>query len=181
MKPKFKINNSYDSPENLDYDILGFHKYRPLIKGELVNVKYYRNVEGELDNRIFSDLILEEIRTYIRNEDGDLLRREMEIVFFLEDEEVGCRKNGLTKTYSHPESMIEGATRRNNIIEEAKAYVKKHLANWSDRFDLLSLFAPYIAYYREGFRSPLISGIESADKPYLTSQMKIDLIAILTF
>jgi hypothetical protein len=35
---KFKINNSIDSPEFLDYDILGFHKKRTVIKGELKSI-----------------------------------------------------------------------------------------------------------------------------------------------
>ncbi|NJO64324.1 MAG: hypothetical protein HC836_41010 [Richelia sp. RM2_1_2] len=108
--------NAKKPPINLDYDIIGLHKKRYLVKGELVKVEYY----GEYNpvNKQYSKLVVSEDRIYYR-ENQMAHKREMTIKWYLNDGSVGFSKDTL-KYYSTTEAMSELDTRRSNIISELK-------------------------------------------------------------
>lgn len=108
--------NPQKPPMNLDYDIIGLHKKRYLVKGELIKVEYY----GEYNHttKQYSKLVVSEDRVYYRvNQMVD--RREMVIKWYDNDGTV-CTTKNTTKYYSITESMQELDTRRANIIADLK-------------------------------------------------------------
>lgn len=174
-KPKFKENGSYNSPENIDYDVLGFHKKRLIVKGELILVEYYRNYDGVT----YSDLILDETRTYFRNGIGLIQHRSQNVRWYLEDNTIGCEKITM-KYYSSSESIDEGITRRNNIINDAKIYALGTIGQ-AYGFDLMNSLKTQIDLYVQGYTQPLKDGVNTSTKPYLTQANKDALVVILTF
>lgn len=110
----YNLNNPSSVPLLLDYDILGLHKKRTLVKGELVLVEYY----GKYNSGVYSDLVVREDRIYYRVNQM-VSRREMEIKWYLNDSTVGTTKNNI-KYYSVTEGMQELDTRRSNVISELK-------------------------------------------------------------
>lgn len=172
---KFKINNSYKSPENLDYDIRGFHKKRTIIKGELLVVEYYRNFDGTN----YSDLIVKETRTYNRNGIGLVITRSLNIKWYLLDDTIGCEKNTI-KYYSSSESIDEGIVRRKNIFADAKTYLLETIGQ-AYSFDFLLSVKTQMDYYIEGYKQPLIDAVNNSTKTYMTSQIKTDVATILIF
>lgn len=173
--PKFKVNNSNNSPERLDYDILGLHKKRTIIAGELRLVEYYRNFNGVT----YSDLAVRESRTFTRNGIGLVLYRTLFVEWFLDNDTVGTTITSI-KYYSPSESIDEGIDRRTNVISDAKIYCLNAIGQ-AYAFDLLLGLKALIEVYRDGYKQPLIDAVNASTKPYLTSQMKTDIINILTF
>ena len=114
---KFKLNNSFSSPEIIDYDILGLHKKRVIVKGELKTIEYYQKYDGTT----YSDLIVKETRTYTRDSIGLVAQRTLTSEWYLKDETVGLLTTNI-KYYAPNEAIEEGITRRNNIIADAKIY-----------------------------------------------------------
>lgn len=175
MANKFKINKSSNSPERIDYDILGYHKKRTIVFGELRTVEYYKNFDGTN----YSDLIVRESRTYTRNNLGLVQYRTLFVEWFLDDNTLGTTVTTI-KYYSPIESIDEGIDRRTNVISDAKIYVLGAVGQ-SYAFDLLLGLKALIEVYRDGYKQPLIDAVNASTKPYLTSQMKTDITNILTF
>lgn len=172
---RFKLHNSNESPENIDYDIFGLHKKRTIVKGELLCTEYYR----EYDGTNYSDLIVKEERAYNRDALGLVQTRVQTVTWYLYDGKVGCVKK-TTKYYSPQESIEEGVSRRDNVISEAKIYCLGALGQ-AYAFDLLTGLKPYIAIYLDGYKQPLIDSVNASTKPYLTPAMKTIITSILTF
>jgi len=175
ISSKFKIHSKYDSPELFDYDIMGFHKKRTIIKGELSIIEYYKYYNG-ID---YSDLIVRETRIYTRNSLGLVLYRTLVSDWYLENGNIGYTKTNI-KYYSPQESINEGIIRRENVIDEAKIYVLNTVGQ-SNAFDLLNTVKSYIELYKDGYKQPLLDSISSIDKSYLTQTIKNNIVSILTF
>jgi len=172
---KFRINNSSDSPERLDYDIMGLHKKRTILVGELRTIEYYRNFNGSE----YSELVVRESRTYTRNELGLVEYRTLLSEWFLNNDEVGTTITNI-KYYSPVESVDEGIQRRKNIIADAKIYCLDTLGQ-SYAFDLLISLKSYIDIYTDGYKQPLLDAVTNSTKPYLTSELKSNIVDLLTF
>lgn len=113
----FNIDDTIDpqkAPLSLDYDIIGLHKKRGLVKGELILVEYY----GKYENGVYSDLVVREDRVYYRINQM-VSKREMDIKWYLNDGTIGTTKHTI-KYYSVTEGMQELDTRRSNVISELK-------------------------------------------------------------
>jgi hypothetical protein len=103
-------------PVDIDYDIIGLHKKRTMVTGELIKVEYFGNYN--INTKVYSKKIVSEDRTYYKI--NQLLhRREMTIKWYLNDDSVGFEKS-TTKYYSVTEGMNELDTRRANIISDLK-------------------------------------------------------------
>lgn len=174
-KPKFKINESYSSPENIDYDILGFHKKRTIILGELVKVEYYRHYDGVT----YSDLILEETRAYTRDSNGLATHRNLNVKWYLKDGTIGVEKDTI-KYYSPSEAIDEGMTRRGNIVGMAKLYVLSQvgLANGQDFLGSVNSEA---TLFVNGSTQPLRDAVTASTKPYMTPTIKGTTVFLLTY
>jgi len=164
----FKINDSTDSPINLDYDILGLHKKRTITQGELRLVEYYK--EYNPSGGTFSNLVLQEYRDYTRDAFGLVQYRTQTTHWLLDDGTTGATKQ-TTKYYSPTESIAEGITRRTNIIDEAKIYCLGSIGR-DYGFDLLTTYKFETQLYIDGHRTPLINAISATTKPYMGTKQK---------
>lgn len=187
ITPKFKINNSYESPLDLNYDLLGLHKYEyiemvdPLHKGEMTKVEYYKTLAGDPNNIAnYSNLILTEHRSYTR--DGAtalLIYRDQTIEWYLEDGTIGETKKK-RKFYQLKDSIEEGQTRRDNIITFAKLYLLQQIGLANGQF-LLAEITPYITTYLQGNHQPLLDALAVSPDAFWTPTIRATTIAILTF
>lgn len=166
----FKVNNSNKSPEFIDYEILGFHKKKTIVFGELIKVEYYK----EFDGINYSDLVVEENRQYIRDNNGLVTSRIKECKWYYMNGQVGLSKIS-TKFYTLEEAIEEGIQRRSNIISCMKAYILSEigLENFlkliEELEDKINLFIKGSTYY-------LVNYIENIQKPYLNEQIKQEII-----
>jgi len=169
---KFKIG-SYIDPSIIDYDILGFHKKRTIIFGELTKVEYYEFYDGHT----YSNLILDETREYIRDSNGLVQYRNQSSRWYLSDNSIGLIKNTV-KYYTLEESIQEGIDRRTNIISKAKSYVLINIGQLYS-FDLLTSVKSEISLFIDGYTQPLRDVIANSTKPYLNQAIKDGIIESL--
>ena len=118
--PKFKLNNSCESPENIDFSILGLHKQLIIApSGFLTDVNYWKSYDGQ----IYSDLYVHEKREFtVDDASGLAITRKMTISWYLTDDTIGYTRVYPLKYYDKVQSIQEGIARRNNVIDKAKVY-----------------------------------------------------------
>lgn len=175
-KINFKINGEINDPSNINFDILGFHKKRTFIHGELILVEYFRNYDGVT----YSNKILEENRDYVKDDTTKVvISRNTTINYLLEDDEIGLTKSWITY-YSGQEGIQEGINRRNNIINDSKSYLLETIGE-ENSFDFLLEVKNQLEYYINGYQIPLINIINSTIKPYITQDIKNVLINKITY
>lgn len=176
-KPKFKINNSYESPENIDFSIFGLHKEEIISSGGfLTDIKYWKSYDGTT----YSDLWVHEHRDYAVDGDGLAITRTMTISWYLTDNTIGYTRVYPLKYYNKTQSIEEGIIRRNNVLAKAKVYCIDTLGlNYS--FDFLNYLKQYIDLFTQGYTQPLRDAVASSTKPYLTQEIKDNIVQILTY
>lgn len=176
-KPKFKINGSYESPENIDFNIYGLHKELIIASsGFLTDIKYWKNYDGVT----YSDLYVHEQREFVVDGDGLAITRKITIHWYFTDDTVGYSRVYPLKYYNKVQSIEEGISRRNNVLAKAKVYCIDTLGlDYS--FDLLNSLKVYIDLFSNGYTQPLRDNVQASTKPYLTQVMKDAIVAILTY
>jgi hypothetical protein len=182
---KFKINNSFENPSSLDYDIMGFNKKRTFISGELREVGYYRDYDYTA--KTYSDLVVLETREYTRDTIGMAVSRFLTSTWYLNDGTTGLTTS-YSKYYSPEEAIQEGIDRRTNMLSFAKttllsglAQVYGEPANQTYAFDLLTSVKTQMEYFTQGYTQPLRDAVSASTKPYMSETIKIDVIRQLTF
>jgi len=182
---KFKINNSLEDPSLLDYDIMGFNKKRVFISGELREVSYYKNYDYSANT--YSDLVVLETRTYVRDMIGIAVRRDLTSTWYLNDGSTGLTTS-YSKYYSPEEGIQEGMDRRSNMIAFAKTTLLSDLkaiygepVNQNYSFDLLTSVKTQMEYFTQGYTQPLRDAVSASTKPYMDVTTKLDVIRQLTF
>lgn len=182
---KFKINNSFDSPSLIDYDIMGFNKKRVFVSGELREVSYYNNYDYSANT--YSDLVVLETRSYVRDEIGIATRRDLTSTWYLNDGSTGLTTS-YSKYYSPEEGIQEGMDRRSNMIAFAKTTLLSDLkaiygepTNQNYSFDLLTSVKTQMEYFTQGYTQPLRDAVSASTKPYMDVATKLDVIRQLTF
>lgn len=173
---QFKINNSIEDPSEIDYDILGFHKKRIIIKGELRQVEYYKNYIPS--SNTYSDLVVSEFRDYTRDEIGIAQYRNQTSNWILNNNTTGLTKSFI-KYYTPKEGIQEGIDRRNNMISFAKTALLDGLkdiygepANQTYSFDMLTSVRTQMDYFVQGYTQPLRDAVSASTKAYLTVGIK---------
>jgi hypothetical protein len=177
-KPKFKINGSYESPENINFDILGLHKELIIASsGFLTDIKYWKNYDGIT----YSDLYVHEKREFVVDDNTGLaITRKMTISWYLTDNTIGYTRVYPLKYYDKVQSIQEGIVRRNNVIDKAKVYCIDTLG-LAYGFDLQDSLKNEIYIFSQGNTQPLRTAVQNSTKPYLTQEIKDAIIAILTY
>lgn len=182
---KFKINNSFENPSMVDYDILGYNKKRTIIKGELREIGYYKNYDYSANT--YSDLVVLETRDYTRNEIGIATSRHLTSTWYLNDGSTGLTTN-YTKYYTQEEGIQEGIDRRGNMIAFVKTSLLDGLkalygepTNQTYAFDMLTSVRTQMDYFIQGYTQPLRDAVSASTKPYLTEGIKLAVIEQLTF
>lgn len=171
----FKISGKNNNPTRINFNTLGYHKQRTIIKGVLISTKYWRNYEDDT----YSDLILEERREFERDEIEIIIYRLLYIDYYFEDGTLGLTHDVGYKYYLGEESIKEGTTRRTNVINEAKYYLVQQVGQ-SYAFDFLLGVKVLMGYYYDGYTQPLRDAIDISTKTYMTTEIKETLIEILT-
>ena len=163
MENNFKLNNSTESPENINYDTKGYQKKRTFNnKGELIIVEYYKNFD--IMTQTFSDLVIKENREYLRV-DGWVYLRQMNIEFYLSDGSIGCKKNTI-KYYDDLSSYQEGKDRKNNIINQISMFVLSQIGE-SNAKDFLNECASLIDIYIKGNPTLLLEYVSNSEQEYM--------------
>jgi hypothetical protein len=185
---KFKINNSYNSPLNTNYDLLGLFKFEyiemtdPIHKGEMTKVEYYSNFIPGNPNVLanYSNLILTEYRVYTRDPSTSLVvYKDQTVNWYLTDGSIGETKT-LRKYYQFKDSIQEGIRRRDTITTEAKLYLLSTIGLVNGQQLIVDL-SPQISIYLQGAHQPLLDAINASTEPFLTPTIKTTVISILTF
>jgi len=181
----FKINKSLNNPSELNYDILGFNKKRTIIKGFLSSVEYYNNYV--YSSNTYSDLVVSEYREYILNDTGTVVSRKQTSNWILNDNTTGLTLT-FTKYYTPQEGIEEGITRRNNMVSFAKTTLLDGLKaiygeplNQEYAFDLLTSVKVELDYFTQGYTQPLRDAVSASTKPYMSVEIKEDVIEQLTY
>ena len=177
-KPRFKINGSYESPENINFDILGLHKELIIASsGFLTDIKYWNNYDGVT----YSDLYVHEKREFVVDENTGLaITRKMTISWYLTNDTIGYTRVYPLKYYDKVQSIQEGIVRRNNVIDKAKVYCIDTLG-LAYGFDLQDSLKNEIYIFSQGNTQPLRTAVQNSTKPYLTQAIKDAIISILTY
>lgn len=111
---------SKEDLEKIDYDLKGYHKKRTFIFGELKVVEYYKNYD--LFTNTYSELVVKEERKYIRDTNTGLCyARQMNIYWYLNNDQVGNSIINRMKYFSFAESMQELKDRRTNLFSDAES------------------------------------------------------------
>jgi hypothetical protein len=173
-QPNYKLTDNVEEPIDLDYDIYGLHKNRTFNQGELQQVDYYRNYNGET----YSDLVVSESRTYQRNVMGLVEYRTQVSTWYLTDDSVGCTKTTI-KYYNIQEAMQEAETRRSNLLSNAKLYTASQVG-MENALDFMKAVNNEISLYIQGEQDSLLNAIQASTKPYLNPTIIGTLIYILT-
>lgn len=181
MGIKFVINNSYESPLNINYDILGLHRKEYITtsgkqNGELNKCEYYLGYDGFT----YSGLALTEYRTYTRDTNNLLCLYRTQITeWYLLDGSVGETKTTI-KYYNPSDQIDEGIQRRNNILNNAKLYLLSQIGLVNGLSYIVELVGP-IYMYEQGVTAPLIAAVSNSTDPFMTSQIKNTIIYILSY
>ncbi|CAG7580723.1 MAG: hypothetical protein SLAVMIC_00534 [uncultured marine phage] len=157
------------APMNINYNILGLHKKRTFVKGEISTVEYY--ADYDLVTKEYKDLILKEEREYLRL-DGLAYQRNMKVTWYYLDDTQGESKSTV-KYYPPDESIKEGISRRTNIISNLKMVSFGTLGS-ENAYDLLSSIYNELGLYKDGYTQPLLDSLAILVKPYLDSTFVAD-------
>ena len=105
-KKIFKINNSCQSPEDINFGILGLHKELIIApSGFLTDIKYWKNYDGIT----YSDLYVHEKREFtVDNNTGLAITRKMTISWYLKNDTIGYTREYPLKYYDKVQSIQEG-------------------------------------------------------------------------
>lgn len=155
------------TPKNIDYNILGLHKKRTIVKGELVKIEYY----SEYDGTTYNDLILIEERSYERDANGIIIKRDMTIKWIFDDDTISADTKHTIKFYSNAEKIDEGIKRRKNIISNLKL-IAFGLLGKVNAYDLLNACVTDMQIYIDGDRTVLINNIANMNKTYLDGEVQ---------
>ena len=180
IKPTFIINDSYESPLNLNYDILGLYRKEYFTttpgpqNGELNKVEYYQHYDGTT----YSNLTLTEYRVYTRDPNTLLaIYRTQTINWYLTDSTIGETK--VTIKYYNPTDQInEGIQRRTNVLNEAKLYLLSQIGLVNGLSYIVEL-ADAIYTYQQGVTAPLSAAINASTDSFMTPTLKATTIGLL--
>ena len=109
--------NIYQVPYDLDYRLLGLYKKETYTKWELFKVEYYWDYD--MNTKIFSDLIVKEDYTYIKDWAWYTQIRDIVISWYDTSNQVAWTKT-TKRIYTMNEALLLGEARRNTIINDTK-------------------------------------------------------------
>lgn len=114
--PELLLDNELEPPQHLDYRVAvssRLYTRNQFMFGELVRVDYY----GRYDGETFSDLVISETHTYVRDAENYALRRDIIITWHRNDGTPHPETKVRTKFYDQKGQVRELKRRRENIID----------------------------------------------------------------
>lgn len=178
----FKLNNNKSLPKDLDFNLFGLHKEEIFDnKGSLIIVNYYK----DYNNNIYSDLVVQDNFKYTIS-NNDLVQSRVETIYwYYLDNSIGHVKI-ITKYYELIDGINEGIRRRTNLINKAKEYglcniLGTHSSGMLNSFYFMMITANYINLFIQGVKDPLIAFIMNSSEPYITTEIKNNLVNIVKY
>ena len=180
----FKLTGTYICPINHNINLFGLFREDIFDNfGSLIEKNYYRNY----DNGIYSDLVIKDEYNYEIEPISDLSQYRTEtITWYLLDDSVGETKTFI-KYYDLNQGIKEGITRRENLMDIAKAYGLTNIegtqsSGLKNSHYLFMLLSQEIELYRTGIdKTVLPLQIANSTEEFLTQEIKNGLIDILDY
>lgn len=123
----FRITGDKEDPRELNFNIYGLHKKETKdANGDIILIELFMNYDFE--NGTFSDVAVEELRTYVRDlATGLLTKRITNIKWYDVDGNVQSEKIGVEKFYSSAKGFQANKRARQNILDQASMYFYSQL------------------------------------------------------
>jgi len=168
------LNSGINGPEMVDYTHIGLFRKQTETKGALMKSEFFR----EFDGTNYSDLIVEEVYSYI--EQTPLYLGKTTAVNWYDLEGAIGYTNEFTYMFLPNEIINFGMDKRSNVLAIAKLYAFQVLG--SDAFVLLDYCVNQISSYIQGNTNPLILRVNSAVDftPGMTQPIADNINGILT-
>jgi len=181
---KFKITKTSESPSEKNINLFGlFRKDIFNSRGELITKEYYKNYDGTT----YSDLVVKDSYIYTVNPANDLATyRDETIEWYLEDATIGETKD-IKKYYNLTKSINEGIRRRENLLDQAKAYglaniAGTHASGVPNSYYWFSTMTSAVRNYLDGtLKQDLIDFIDAETETYVTQTIKDTMTDILDY
>ena len=121
--------------------------------GELTKIEYYDTISVDFGTgaKTYSDLIVEENFTYLRDGSGFALKETNEIIWYLENGQAGTETKVMEKWLSSEEIIKEGEQRRGHIIKDLQLTTVGILALTRPQWDAetrLQKGIDFMSFYR---------------------------------
>lgn len=168
------INSGIRVPEMIDFDHLGLYKKKSVSKGVVNSVEYYKYKNG----KSFEDLIVVTDFLYVFEPPGIYTGMTTRIKWIDYQESIGYQ-NEFFKEFLAWEIIEFGIQKRQNILAEAKMFCLQTFGIVNG-YDLLTTLTDQVDSYINGVSTPLLTTINLLVKPYLTTEIKTDLLNILS-
>lgn len=167
---------------NIDYRIQGYHKKKVYdTKGDVSEVGFYKTYTPPVTGSTgtYTGLKVKETRTITRDVVLGIPNKiDMLIEWFKGDGVTTADTKTITKHINSYDGMRMNQEARTNLMTKAQGYLlgEVGLANTQEfGTDVMSEREAYIA----GTRGPLIDLINNSSRPYMTTEIKNTLVAIL--
>lgn len=149
--------------QNIDYNIQGYFKVNTIdYRGDLITVEYYRNYDGET----YSNMKVKESRTYTRDANGILSRRDMLIEWFKNGGDTVMATKNTIKYYTVTEGYEDNKRSRTNIINKASMYLMGQIGVENGKA-FLNISKSEINGYISGSIQPLLDLVANTTEVYM--------------
>ena len=161
--------------QNINYNIQGYHKDLTFdSKGDLTQVSYYQNYD--VATKVFSNLKVNETRTYLRGVSTLLEERTMLIEWYSGNKIIATITN--SKYYTEELGYKSNKRARQNLIDKASMYLLDAVG-LADAKSFLNDSTTQISTYVDGNITPLLDVIVASTETYMTPTIKATLDVIL--
>ena len=116
------LGNAFEPPFRVDFVTgldIKLHRKSILVKGECIREEFYESatINPTTGAITYSNLIVKEETTYVRNSLGFPISKTAVISYAMEDGTFHTTKKTIIKYYSSLEQIDEGKTRRGNLVD----------------------------------------------------------------
>lgn len=147
-------NSRISGPEMIDYTHIGLFRKQTQDKGLLTKAEFFRRFDGVT----YSDLIVEEVYSYIEN--PPLYLGKTTVVNWYDLDETIGYSNAFTYMFLPNEIIDFGMDKRNNVLAVAKLYAFQVMG--ANAFGLLDYCVSEISSYIQGNTAPLTARVNAA-------------------
>jgi hypothetical protein len=144
-------NSGINTPQMVNYRHIGLFKKTTESKGVCVSEQFYEFFE----NGIYSNLVVQEIYTYIQQAPFYIGKRT-DVYWYNLDDSIGD-SNGFTYMFTNNEIINFGTSKRSNVLANAKLYAFQVLGQ--NAYSLLDYCEFEISVYIQGNTPPIIAKV----------------------
>jgi len=175
----FLATGNTDNPDKLNYNLLGLHKSEIFdANGDLIKVQYF--VDYDANTKVFTNLAVEERRTYTRDvNSGVLTQRITDIDWYDSAGVVAASKTQLNKYYSAVKGFESNKKARQNLLNNASMYLLSQVGLLNAKLFWKTLGNDDVKDYKNIGDLAIVSSINNSTEVYMNAQIKATLDVIL--